>query len=282
MNKAKNQLFSHFCACVFVLLTSAGPVGANGQNEFKLGGTVDVPGDSLILPVGTDTAITLFLAGPGGPPVTVIVTSATEVEFEEDNIVLELRDGDRVQAEGNVVSTAFVLEKLEVEEFAQVKVSGLVMVGGVLPLPVTVNTQIDLLLGGARGPVIRIILTPSTVVEFEETGAPSSLQDNDFVEAEAVLLGRDLIVQELEVEEFAEVELRGTVIGLSAPLSLPVVVDTPVTILVGGSSGLPVQVVITPSTRIEEGLSSLMNDDQVEVEVVLRGKSLKATELEKE
>jgi hypothetical protein len=234
--------------------------------------------------VGTDVPITLFIGGPGGTPVIVVLTALTTLKAEEDNQPPELRDGDRVKAEGNIVGGGLVLTELEIEDFEEVKLAGLVKVGGILTLPVATDTFISLAVGGALGLDLTIKLTPDTRVEIEELEGPSILHDDDFVEIEVVLQGADLIAREIEIEEFGELKITGTVTGLSSPLTLPITGDTSVTflIVIGSLDTITLEIVITSATVIEGGLTSLINGNQVEVEAVVRGGMLRATELERE
>lgn len=253
------------------------------SEDFKLSGTIDVPDSVLSLPIVTDVSITLFMGGPGGAPVPVMLTPSTILKAEEADQPPELRDGDRVKVKGNVVGGSMVLTRLDLEDFEEVKLAGAVVeLDGVLTLPVSSDTPIQLAVGGALGPVLTIILTPDTRLEIEEDGGLLLLHNSDFVEIEVVLQGGDLIAREIEIEEFGESKIRGTVTGLSSPLSLPVSTDTSVTIFIGSLDTITLNIVITPETVLKGGLTSLINGDQVEVETIAGGAMLRATELESE
>lgn len=281
--------FGLFGVIVFFIILScfvANRTTFADSEDFKLSGTVDVPDSTLPLPVGTDDVqITLFIGGPGGTPVIVVLTELTTLKAEEVDQPPELRDGDRVKAKGNIVGGGLVVTEFEIEDFEEVKLAGLVNMDGVLTLPVDFNTPINLAVGGATGPVLTIILTPDTRVEIEELEGPSILHDDDFVEIEVVLRGPDLIAREIEIEDFGELEITGTVTGLSGPLTLPITGDTSATfqIVIGSlDTTITLEIVITSATVIEGGLTSLINGNQVEVEAVIRGGMIRATELERE
>lgn len=277
---------SLFGVIVFLIILSCFAVNRAtfaDSEDFKLSGTIDVPDSTLPVPVGTDVPITIFLGGPGGVPVNVVLTTLTMLKAEEADQPPELRDGDRVKVEGNVVGGSLVLTELDLEDFEEVKLAGpVVEMGGVLALPVSSDTSIKLAVGGSLGPVLTIILTPDTRLEIEEEGGLLALHEDDFVEIEVVLQGGDLIARELEIEEFGESKIRGTVTGLSSPLSLPVTTDTSVTVFIGSIDTITLNILITPETVLKDGLTSLINGDRVEVEAIAGGVMLRATELENE
>ena len=72
-----------FGVIIFLIILSCFAVNRAtfaGSEDFKLSGTIDVPDSPLSVPIGADVTITLFMGGPGGAPVLVVLTTSTILE----------------------------------------------------------------------------------------------------------------------------------------------------------------------------------------------------------
>jgi Domain of unknown function (DUF5666) len=174
---------------------------------------------------------------------------------------------------------------------SEIKLKGFVDVappgpGGTLtlPLPPGAAPVVVTVSFGVPAVTIPVTITSATQVEVEHALAPVTIADGDALEIEARLVGAVFEATRVEVEDFPELELRGTVQGLptegvSLPLGPGATVDF--TLLLG-ASGLTVPVRVTSGTRLEDGPFVLTNGALIEVEAVVRDFRIVATELEVE
>jgi Domain of unknown function (DUF5666) len=196
------------------MLTFAATPAWAGKIHGKLLGTVDVPGDSLNLPLAPgspNVTITLFLGGTGGPAVPITVTPNTKVEAEDDeeevSESITLTDGDLIEMRGKLQNGQLVATKIELQEFPEIEVFGSVDVPGTslaLPLaPGSPDVTITLFLGGTGGPAVPIVVTASTRVRG---GTTLTLHDNDFIEAKARLRSGQIVAVKIRTQNEDEVE----------------------------------------------------------------------------
>src|SRR5262249_54028777 len=143
--------------------------------------------------------------------------------------------------------------------------------GGTLSLPLppgsSVTIQIQL---GTPAVFVPILVTSSTQVEGA-TSLPATITDGDRVKVDAVIDGSVLRATKLEIEEFPEIEARGTVSGLpAAGVTLPLAPGTSIAVTLTLVPGVSVGVVLTSSTKVEDGPFTLTNGAVVQVEAVVR------------
>ena len=107
-----------------------------------------------------------------------------------------------------------------------------------------------------------------------------TLTDGDRVKIEAVLVGNTIHATELVLEQFPDVEIKGTASGLpSGGLSVPLAQGTTVGVVVTVAPGVTVPVVITENTKTEGGPEGIANGDTVTVDAVLKNGQLVVTEI---
>jgi hypothetical protein len=162
------------------------------------------------------------------------------------------------------------------------KIAGFASVpGGTLDLPLAkgdtpVTIEVEL---GVPAVSIPILITSSTKIE-SETGLPVTLTDDDRVKVDAFVAGGVITARKLELDEFPEIEVRGTVSGLpAAGLTLPLAQGTTADLTVEVVPGVVVTVVLTDKTKVKHATQTLTNGDTVKVEAVLRNVQLVVTEL---
>jgi Domain of unknown function (DUF5666) len=103
------------------MLTFAATPAWAGKIHGKLLGTVDVPGDSLNLPLAPgspNVTITLFLGGTGGPAVPIVVTASTRVR---GGTTLTLHDNDFIEAKARLRSGQIVAVKIRTQNEDEVE-----------------------------------------------------------------------------------------------------------------------------------------------------------------
>jgi hypothetical protein len=174
---------------------------------------------------------------------------------------------------------------------SEIKLQGFVDVlpagpGGSLTLPLAPGSSpvIVILSLGIPSVQLEVTITPSTQIEVEEGGLPVTLTDGNLVQLEAVVGSGIIQVTKLEIEEFPEVDLRGTAQGLppggvSLPLSPGSTIDFTLSLGVPGGD-LPVR--LTSDTQIEGGPFLLTNGSAIEVEGVVRDFTIVITEIERD
>jgi hypothetical protein len=178
-------------------------------------------------------------------------------------------------------ATAWADAEMKLAGFADVPPSG---TGGTLTLPlppgatpVTINLTF-----GVPSLKIPVEITHSTHVE-SETGLPVTLTDGDRVEVEAVVVQGVLRASRLQIDEFPELELNGTVKGLPAagvtlPLAAGATADLVVTL---GTSGVDVPVRLTSKTKFHGPSLTIQNGDKVKVEAGVQNNLVVATEIKR-
>jgi hypothetical protein len=154
--------------------------------------------------------------------------------------------------------------------------------GGTLTLPlaqgaspVTIHVTF-----GVPGVSIPVEITRTTQIEFDD-GLPVTIGDGDRIRVEAVVNGGVIRAVKLEIDEFPDLELRGTASGLPAGgVNLPLAAGATVNFIVTlGSSDVDVPVRLTDKTRIRGGHFTLQNGDPVRVEAAVRNNAIVATEI---
>lgn len=162
-----------------------------------------------------------------------------------------------------------------------------VLGGGTLLLPLPFGAApvtVDVLLGipAVRVPVV---ISPATQIETEEGIAPPvPLTDGDRIEVDFKIVGGNVIAEKLKVENFPEIEARGTVSevpGGSLPLPLPLGASPVTVTFTLGASGVSLPVVITDGTKVENGGGFvLVNGALVEIEAISLNGQITVTEIE--
>lgn len=168
---------------------------------------------------------------------------------------------------------------LKLAGFADVPPDG---AGGTLTLPlpqgaspVTIHVTF-----GIPSVSIPVVITRTTQIEFDD-GLPVTLADGDRIKVEAVVNNGVIRAVKLEIDEFPDLELRGTASGLpAAGVSLPLAAGATVNFIVTlGSSDVDVPVRLTDKTKIRGGGFTLQNGDPVRVEAAVQNNAIVATEV---
>jgi Domain of unknown function (DUF5666) len=174
---------------------------------------------------------------------------------------------------------------------SEIKLKGFVAVappgpGGTLtlPLPAGAAPVVVTVSFGVPAVTVPVTITPATQVEVERALPPVTIADGDALEIEARLVGAVFEATRVELEDFPELELRGTVQGLPAGgVSLPLGPSATLDFtLFLGASGLTVPIRVTSVTRLEDGPFVLTDGALIDVEAVIRDSRIVATELELE
>ena len=154
--------------------------------------------------------------------------------------------------------------------------------GGTLALPLAqgaspVTIHITF---GVPAVSIPVQITRTTQIEFDD-GLPVTLADGDRVRVEAVVNDGVVRAVKLEIDEFPDLELRGTASGLpAAGVSLPLATGATVNFIVTlGSSDVDVPVRLTDKTRVRSNNFRLENGDPVRVEAAVQNNAIVATEV---
>ncbi len=178
-------------------------------------------------------------------------------------------------------SSGWVSEDTEIKlaGFADVPPAG---AGGTLTLPLAPGSlPVTLIVTfGIPSVQVAVMITPATAIK-SESGPPVTLADGDRVKIEAAVVNGSLQAVELELEAFPELELVGTAQGLpTAGVVLPLAPGTTVDFtLAFGVSGASLPIRLTADTKVEGGPVTLVNGVSVEVDAVVRGLRIVATEL---
>jgi hypothetical protein len=165
---------------------------------------------------------------------------------------------------------------------AGLKIAGFVDVPGStlnLPLahgdaPVTIQVKL-----GIPAVQIPIQITSSTAV-VSETGREVTLTDGDRVKIKGMIVDNVIRATKLELEEFPEIEVRGTASSLppAGGVTLPVPSGATIDVTVTLVPGVDVTVVLTEHTKVE-GRHTLANGDIIRIDAVLKDTQLVATEI---
>lgn len=175
------------------------------------------------------------------------------------------------------------------------KLRGVVDVPGAsLTLPLaTGEVTATLFLGGVGGPPVPFKITPSTHVDAEDTkekgsGGTITLVDGDSIEvkAKAQQVGGVMEIVATKIQlEIPQIEIFGVVDVPDPSLTLPLSSgpDVHATLFLGGVGGTPLDIVITPNTRVRgETMLILVDTDFIEVKAVLQSGQLVAVKIGKE
>jgi hypothetical protein len=154
--------------------------------------------------------------------------------------------------------------------------------GGSLTLPLAPGSAAVTLIVSLGVPAlpIPVEITAATVVE-SPLPVPVTVVDGDRVKVEVAQVQGVLRASKIEVENFPDIKLVGTVKGLPASgVTLPLPAGSTVDFIVSlGVSSADVPVRVTSTTRIEAGPLTLGNGTLVEVEAVMYDFALLATAL---
>lgn len=151
--------------------------------------------------------------------------------------------------------------------------------GASLTLPLTTGeVTAKIFLGGPSGPSLQFTITPSTNVDAEDTkekgpGGTITLADGDWIEVKGKLQAGKIVATKIKLDN-PELEIFGAVGGLpGGSLALPLSPgsDVHATLSVGGVGGPPLDILITPNTRVRGGMTlTLVDTDFIEVKAVLQ------------
>ena len=149
-----------------------------------------------------------------------------------------------------------------------------------LPLPQGASPVTIHITFGVPSVSIPVEITRTTQIEFDD-GLPVTLADGDRIRVEAVVNDGVIRAVKLEIEEFPDLELRGTASGLpAAGVSLPLATGATVNFIVTlGSSDVDVPVRLTDKTKVRGGDFTLHNGDPVRVEAAVKNNAIVATEI---
>jgi Domain of unknown function (DUF5666) len=163
-----------------------------------------------------------------------------------------------------------------------------------LPLsPGSLDVTAKIFLGGPSGPSLQFTITPSTNVDAEDTkekgpGGTITLADGDWIEVKGKLQAGKIVATKIkldnpELEIFGAVDFPGTSLMPSLMLPLSPGSDVHATLSVGGVGGPPLDILITPNTRVRGGTTlTLVDNDFIEVKAVLQSGQLVAVKIGKE
>jgi hypothetical protein len=151
--------------------------------------------------------------------------------------------------------------------------------GGTLTLPVSAPTTFKFNFGV---PTVQLDVTIDATTQIEaEKPLPLTLVDGDRVRVHLVVVSGHFFATELKVRAFPEIHLRGTVSGLSGPLTLPLAPGNTASFFVNlGVIGADVPVQATGNTKIEEGPITLQNGDLIRIEGFVQNFQVVITEIE--
>ncbi len=125
-----------------------------------------------------------------------------------------------------------------------------------------------LFLGGTGGPAVPITVTRNTKVEAEddreEVSGNITLIDGELIEVRGKLQNGQILATKIELQEFPETKLFGSVDVPGTSLTLPLAPGSPdvtITLFLGGTGGPAVPIVVTPSTRVRGGRTLTLQDN---------------------
>jgi hypothetical protein len=169
------------------------------------------------------------------------------------------------------------------DDDGDIKVKGFANVPGtsvVLPLvpgsaPITIDVTF-----GVPSVTLPVQVTPDTKIK-SKLGLPVRIADGDAVKVKMVVAGSVLQASRLELESFPELELDGFAAdlppaGVTLPLAPGATLDFTVVL---GSSGVEIPVRLTSTTKVRHNLQTLRNDDAIQVDAVVRGGLVVATDI---
>jgi hypothetical protein len=157
---------------------------------------------------------------------------------------------------------------------ADVKVEGFLEAPPALTLPLPAGAPPVTALVSLGLPAIQVpfVITETTPVEVEDGLPPVTLVAGDRIEIEARLVGATFQATRVKIEDFPELELRGTAQGVPGAVALPLPpgVALDFTLVLGGS-GLALPVRLTAAARLRDGSFVLQDGTLLEIEGVVRG-----------
>jgi Domain of unknown function (DUF5666) len=162
--------------------------------------------------------------------------------------------------------------------------------GGSLTLPLAPGSPgvtITLFLGGTGGPAVPIMVTPNTKVEAEddkeEVSESITLIDGDLIEVRGKLQNGQIVATKIELQEFPEIKVFGSVDVPGTSLTLPLAPGSPgvtITLFLGGTGGPAVPIIVTPSTRVRGGTTLTLHDnDFIAAKTLLRSGQIVAVKI---
>jgi hypothetical protein len=168
---------------------------------------------------------------------------------------------------------------------SDVKVEGFLEAPAALTLPLPAGAPPVTALVSLGLPAIQIpfVITATTPVEVEDGLAPATVVAGDRIEIEARLAGGIFQATRVKIEDFPELELRGTAQGVPGAVTLPLPPGAALDFtLVLGTSGLALPVRLTAATRLRDGPFVLGNGTRMEIDGIVRGLQIVITETHRE